>query len=170
MGLNPDGDPAPAPSTEAGESKGKQQPLTDKDFTVKEAIRTSAFWFMLVAMWAAVERYVKLDHDAERREWERRIQVITDAVKGIPTVRTRKIVPPIANRVPHVLLLWDEKRVRLTPVRMKQKLAGGEPSIATARVHGTGKDGFLISVFMLQPGEDCIVGKRVREILDEASK
>lgn len=50
MGLNPDGDPAPAPTTDDAESKGKQQPLTDKDFTVREAIRTSAFWFMLLGL------------------------------------------------------------------------------------------------------------------------
>ena len=124
----------------------------------------------MVAMWSAVERYVKLDHDAENRKWERQIQVIVDAVKDLATVTTRKIVPPIANRVPHLLLNWDEKRVRLTPPAMKQKLAAGEPSIATARVHGTGQEGFLVSVFMLQSGEDHIVGKRLREILVEASK
>ncbi len=51
---------------------------------------------------------------------------------------------------------------------MKQKLAEGNPPIMTARVHGTGEAGFLISVFMLQPGEDQIVAKRVREILQQA--
>ncbi|MBI3467265.1 MAG: aminotransferase class V-fold PLP-dependent enzyme [Planctomycetes bacterium] len=119
----------------------------------------------MVAMWAAVERYVHLDHEAERREWERRIGVIEHSLAGIPTVQTRRITPPIANQVPHLLILWDEERLKLTPAQMKQRLAEGKPSIATARVHGTGEEGFLISVFMLQPGEDEIVAVRVRELL-----
>src|SRR5262249_54716135 len=32
----------------------------------------------MVALWAAVERYVLLDHDGQWREWERRIGVIED--------------------------------------------------------------------------------------------
>jgi L-seryl-tRNA(Ser) seleniumtransferase len=122
----------------------------------------------MVAMWAAVERFMRLDLDAEDREWRRRIETIVAAVRAIPTVATETIVPPIANCVPHLLLHWDETRLKLSPEQMKMKLAAGKPSIATARVHGTGETGFLISVFMLQPGEDETVAARVREILEEA--
>lgn len=119
----------------------------------------------MVAMCAAVERYLKLDHEAEWREWERRIAVIADAVKGIPTVSTKTIVPPIANHVPHLLILWDEARLKITRDQLKQRLSDGDPPIATARVHGTGDEGFLISVFMLQPGEENVVAQRVRTLL-----
>lgn len=123
----------------------------------------------MVAMWAAVERFMKLDHEAEQREWEKRIATIERAVQEIPTVQTRRIVPPIANRVPHLLISWDEQRVRITPAQMKQKLADGDPSIATARVHGTGDQGFLISVFMLQPDEDTLVAASLQKILQQAA-
>ncbi len=123
----------------------------------------------MVAMWAAVQRYVRLDHAAEVREWERRIGVIEAALRGLPTVTTRRIVPPIANHVPHLLIDWDENRVPITPSEMKRQLATGNPSIATARVEGTGTDGFLVSVFMLQPDEDRIVADRLREILSQAA-
>lgn len=119
----------------------------------------------MVAMCAAVERFLKLDHDAEWREWERRIAVISAAIKDIPSVTTKSIVPPIANRVPHLLILWDEDELKVTREQLKQRLADGDPPIATARVHGTGDEGFLISVFMLQPGEDSTVGRRLRQIL-----
>ncbi|MGE5193005.1 MAG: aminotransferase class V-fold PLP-dependent enzyme [Deltaproteobacteria bacterium] len=122
----------------------------------------------MVAMWAAVERFMRLDLDAEEREWRRRIETIAAAVRDVPTVKAETIVPPVANHVPHLLLHWDEVRLKITPERMKAKLAAGNPPIATARVHGTGETGFLISVFMLQPGEDQIVAARVREILEEA--
>jgi L-seryl-tRNA(Ser) seleniumtransferase len=80
-------------------------------------------------------------------------------------VTTKQIVPPIANHVPHALIVWDEQRLKVTRQQMKQQLAGGDPAIATARVHGTGSEGFLISVFLLQPGEDKIVAARLRRIL-----
>ena len=91
-------------------------------------------------------------------------------LRDLPTVRTKRITPPIANHVPHLLILWDERRLGLTPAEMKQRLAEGDPSIATARVHGTGDEGFLISVFMLQEGEARVVGERVRAILKGRAK
>lgn len=121
----------------------------------------------MVAMWAAVERFVHLDHAAETREWERRIAVIEDELRGIPTLRTERIVPPIANRVPHVIIHWDEARFRLTPADVKTKLEAGDPSIVTARVHGTGDKGLLISVFMLNTGEERIVASRLVQVLQE---
>lgn len=119
----------------------------------------------MVAMWAAVERFMKLDLDAEVREWNRRIDTIVAVLRDVSTLRAETIVPPIENHVPHLLLHWDETKLRVTPAQMKTKLAAGQPSIATARVHGTGDTGFLLSVFMLQPGEEQIVAERVRAIL-----
>ena len=123
----------------------------------------------MVAMWAAVKRFVNLDHGAERRQWEQRLETIARALADIPTVRSEQIVPPIANQVPHLLVFWDEQSVKVSYAQMKQRLAEGTPSIATARVHGTGQDGFLISVFMLMPGEDAIVAARMLEILKAAA-
>src|SRR5438445_904072 len=58
----------------------------------------------MIALLAAVERYVRTDHQAEWREWERRIGVIEQALKGVPTLACERIVPAIANHVPHLLL------------------------------------------------------------------
>jgi len=123
----------------------------------------------MVAMWAAVERFADLDHEAEQHEWVKRIARIEKAMASIPTVETKRIVPPIANHVPHLLILWDEQRVRITPQQVKKQLADGEPSVATARVHGTGDQGFLISVFMLKPNEDAIVAARLQQVFKQAS-
>lgn len=124
----------------------------------------------MVAMWAAVRRYVNLDHAAEEQQWQQRIDVIVESVADLPSVTTRRVVPPIANHVPHLLIFWDESRLRIARSELKQKLAAGEPSIATARVHGTGDEGFLISVFMLEPGEDQVVGQRLRQILEQSDR
>jgi L-seryl-tRNA(Ser) seleniumtransferase len=123
----------------------------------------------MVALLAAVERYVRLDHKAEWREWERRIGVIERALEDVPTLRCERVVPPIANRVPHLILTWDERRLRLTRQRLTRDLAAGDPPIQIGRVSGTGDKGVLISVFMLQPGEDVLVAARLKGILEKAS-
>src|SRR5262249_11862440 len=119
----------------------------------------------MVALLVAVERFVRTDHEAEWREWERRIAVIEKAVKGVPTLECERIVPPIANHVPHLILSWDEKRLKRTRGELTQALAAGDPPIQIGRVSGTGDKGVLISVLMLQDGEDRIVADRLRAIL-----
>jgi L-seryl-tRNA(Ser) seleniumtransferase len=123
----------------------------------------------MVAALAAVERFVRLDHKAEEREFERRIGVIEQAVKDIPTLRSERITPAIANHVPHLLLSWDEKRLKLTRARFTQMLMEADPPIQIGRVSGTGDRGVLISVLTLQVGEDRIVADRIRGILAKAS-
>ncbi|HET6328973.1 MAG TPA: aminotransferase class V-fold PLP-dependent enzyme [Planctomycetaceae bacterium] len=123
----------------------------------------------MVALWAAVERYVRLDHEAERREWERRVSEIEKSLAGIPTVTTQQVVPPIANHVPHLLVFWDESRIRIDRDQVTKQMAAGHPSIALGRVSGTGDRGLLISVFQLKPGEEQVVARRLCEILREAA-
>jgi L-seryl-tRNA(Ser) seleniumtransferase len=122
----------------------------------------------MVALLAAVERYVRTDHKAEWREWERRLGVIEQALKGVPTLRCERVVPPIANHVPHLLLTWDEKRAKLTPARLARELAAGDPPIQIGRVAGTGDKGALVSVFTLQEGEERTVADRLQAILTKA--
>jgi L-seryl-tRNA(Ser) seleniumtransferase len=124
----------------------------------------------MIALLAAVERYVKVDHQAEWREWERRIGVIEKAVRDIPTLQCERIVPPVANRVPHLLLTWDERRLKVTRQRLTRELLESDPPIQIGRVSGTGDRGVLISVFVLQPGEERIVANRLRAILQTAGK
>jgi L-seryl-tRNA(Ser) seleniumtransferase len=119
----------------------------------------------MIALLAAVERYLSVDHRAEWQEWERRLGMIEQALAGVPTLECERIVPPIANRVPHLIISWDEKRLRLTREQLTRRLAEGDPPIQIGRVSGTGDKGVLISVFMLQEGEDALVAKRLAGLL-----
>ena len=83
--------------------------------------------------------------------------VIEAAVKEIPTVKTERFVPPIANHVPHVMIFWDESRVRIDRDKVTEKLAAGDPSISLGRVRGTGDKGLLVSVFQLKPGNSALI-------------
>jgi len=122
----------------------------------------------MIALLAAVERYVRTDHAAEWREWERRLGAIESALRDVPTLKTQRLVPAIANHVPHVLLFWDESVVRITREQVTKQLVGGDPSIALGRVHGTGDAGLLVSVFMLKPDEVETVAARLRDVLEQA--
>jgi L-seryl-tRNA(Ser) seleniumtransferase len=119
----------------------------------------------MIALLAAVERFVRLDWNALTRQWNERIDRIEHAVDKVPTLKCERVVPPIANHVPHLLLTWDEKRLQLTREALIRKLAAGDPPIDIGRVRGTGDRGVLVSVFMLQEGQDAIVAARLKDAL-----
>jgi D-glucosaminate-6-phosphate ammonia-lyase len=123
----------------------------------------------MVATVAAVERFVKLDPDAEWKEYERKIGVIETAVKAIPTVECERIVPSISNHVPHLQITWDEARVKTMPAKVTRELAAGAPPIRIGRVTHTGDKGILISVLCLQADEEQTVARRLVEILKKAA-
>jgi L-seryl-tRNA(Ser) seleniumtransferase len=116
----------------------------------------------MVGMLAAVELYLKNDHAADWREWERRVKVIADSLAGVEGVTTERFVPEIANQVPHVRVLWDEPRLGVSRLELVQRLREGTPSI---EVVPEVKPGVEIASWMLQRGEAEIVGKALRRIL-----
>ena len=94
--------------------------------------------------------------------------VIEKAVKDIAGVQCERVVPAIANEVPHLIVAWDEKRLKLTRAQVTRALAAGNPPIQIGRVSGTGDRGILFSVLTLQAGEDQIIADRLHAILSKA--
>jgi uncharacterized pyridoxal phosphate-dependent enzyme len=115
-----------------------------------------------IGMLVALESYLKEDHAAVWKDWERRCQCIAAALKGFDDVKTEVFVPKIANAVPHLRLRWDTQKRKLTTADMVRKLREGKPSIEVAP--GAGRQ-FAIGVWMMEPGEDAVVGERIRSIL-----
>ncbi len=120
----------------------------------------------LLGMLAAVELYLKRDHQADRREWEKRVKLIQDAVTSVPGVKTEVYVPPVANHVPHLRVQWDRNTVKITPAEAARRLREGQPSIEL--VPGA-RERLDVGVWMLQPGEHKIVARRLREVLRSAA-
>src|SRR5712692_1183204 len=113
----------------------------------------------MIGLLAAVERYLKADHEAERRELEGRAAHIIETLSKIRGVKAERNVPEIANHVPHVQVEWDEKR----PAReIVQQLLEGEPSIAVSQ---RGERGLTISVWMMRGEEHKAVARRLKEVL-----
>jgi L-seryl-tRNA(Ser) seleniumtransferase len=128
----------------------------------------------IVGMVAAVDWFLKQDDAAMEAEFRKRAERIAEQVKKVPTVQTQIFIPPVANHVPHLLVTYDANRLRATGLEIMQKLREGKPRIelnpatgggpASAGLPG-GANTIIVGVWMLQPGEDIIVGRRLREAL-----
>lgn len=128
----------------------------------------------IVGMVAAVDWFLKQDDAAMEGEFRKRAERIADQVKKVPTVQTQIFIPPVANHVPHLLITYDATRLRATGLEIMQKLREGKPRIelnpatgggpASAGLPG-GANTIIVGVWMLHAGEDAIVGRRLREVL-----
>jgi L-seryl-tRNA(Ser) seleniumtransferase len=117
----------------------------------------------ILGMMVAVEVYIKKDHAAEWREFEKRIKIVADSVGPVSGVKTETFVPEIANAVPHLRISWDEAALKITSKEATKKLLDGEPSI---ELRPGAKAGTIeVAVWMLQPGEAQVVARRIREVL-----
>jgi L-seryl-tRNA(Ser) seleniumtransferase len=131
----------------------------------------------IVGMVAAVDWLLEQNEEEMQKEFHRRAERIVALLKDIPTVRSEIFVPPVANVVPHLVIRYDSNRVRKAPLEVLQALRDGTPSIelnpATGRKSGSAglpnaEDAIVVGVWMLQPGEDLIVGRHLREVLLKA--
>ncbi len=119
----------------------------------------------IVGLLVALELFLDRDHDAQWREWTRRCRRIEQAVAGVANAQTEVFVPEIANAVPHLRIRWDYAKADLTPQGLAQRLREGEPSI---EVRPGGDEALEVGVWMLEPGEERIVGRRIHAELAAA--
>ena len=119
----------------------------------------------MVGMLAAIERFVALDHADEGREFERRAETIKKGAEAVRGVTAEIFVPDVANHVPHVRVSWDRTTRALEPESVVRAMQEGEPSIVI-RSEG---DTLVVGVWMMQPGEERVVARRLRQELERQS-
>ena len=134
----------------------------------------------IVGMVAAVDWILAQSDEAMDKEFRRRADKIAAMLKDVPTVTTEVSVPPVANHVPHLAIRYDRSRVKVSARDVMLELRKGSPSIelnpSTGQRSGasagirTDENTIVVGVWMLQPGEDAIVGKRLKEVLTRAAK
>jgi len=123
----------------------------------------------MVAMMVALEVYLQRDHQADWREWERRVDVIREGLAAVLGVMTERFVPPIANQVPHARIRWDQRLVKVSAAEIVRELRDGNPSIEVVPVPY--EEGSVeIASWMLQPGEAEIIARRLGEGLASATR
>ncbi|MBV8809314.1 MAG: selenocysteine synthase [Acidobacteriaceae bacterium] len=131
----------------------------------------------IVGMVAAVDWFLSQSDQEMEAEFRGRADRICAEVKKIPTLQSSIVVPAVANHVPHLLLRYDQQRVKMTPLEVAEKLRNGHPSIelnpSTGRREGSAglhsdENTIVVGVWMLEPGEDVIVGRRLYQVLSAA--
>lgn len=142
----------------------------------------------IMGILAAIEYWSQADLGALNKEWQRRVERIQKLVETVPGVTSDISIPEEGNSYPTLTVKWDEEKFGLTIAQCDQQLRDGDPRIEVltdsnpsgvlARLRqnqasggkGGRPDQLQIISMTLQPGEDLIVGNRLRQILDKARK
>lgn len=135
---------------------------------------------------AAVEAWKKIDLSQMDKEWEQRVQRIAKVAETVPGVSTEIQIPQGGNRYPTLTVAWDVQKWGFSVQDCAIQLREGEPRIEVLTADNPSlvpavregypnkgpqrADRLQIIPSTLKPGEDLIIGKRLREILGAARK
>src|SRR3989442_3702452 len=137
----------------------------------------------------AVETWLKIDSRKLYEEWNARVTRIAKLVETVPGVQTEIYVPDNGNRYPTLRVSWDQQAWGFSVDDCVQKLRQADPvievldadnpSLVPAVREGIqkpdkkerkGPSHLELVSMTIQPGEEMIVGQRLRTILGTARK
>ncbi len=139
----------------------------------------------IIGCLAAVEAWFGMDLNALSKQWATRVERIATLVGTVPGVET-KIYTPDTNQYPTLVVSWNESAWGYTTADCARDLLDGSPSIAvltddnpsdvlsrkntpSKSSKGSQPNKLEIVSMTLKPGEEIIVGKRLRQLLSAAS-
>ena len=114
----------------------------------------------ILGLYVAIEKFIRTGEE-EWNFWMKQIAHIENAVKDINSIKTRVFVPELANCTPNLEISWDPTVIKATGQQIQKKLSLGEPGIEL----NAGKNNISLVTFIMVPGEEKIVAKRIREEL-----
>ena len=132
----------------------------------------------IVGMVAAVDWILSQTDAGLEAEFRKRADKIAAQLKNIPTMTSSVVIPnTAANAIPHLLLRYDTARIKIKPIDVMAELRKGTPSIElnpqTGKKPGAGlpsdENTIVVGVWMLEPGEELIVARRIKEVLEKAA-
>jgi seryl-tRNA(Sec) selenium transferase len=142
----------------------------------------------IMGVLAAVEWWSKADINALDKEWRAHLGRIAKLVETVPGVKAEITKPEQPYVHPKLKVSWDEQAWGFTIADCDKKLREGEPRIEVLTWYNnpcvvpaarSGDDGakrpsrpdeMQIIAQTLQPGEELIIGRRLREILSVRRK
>jgi len=138
---------------------------------------------------AALETWLKIDEKKLYEEWNARLDRIRKLVETVPQVKTSTYIPDDGNRYPTLKVYWDQQAWGFTIADCVRELRAGDPcievlgtdnpSLVTAVREGNpvptrkerkAPDHIELISMTIQPGEEIIVGERLRSVLGTAQK
>lgn len=117
----------------------------------------------ILGLYVAIEKFIRTGEE-EWNFWMKQIAHIEDSVKDLPSIKTRVFVPELANCTPNLEISWDPTVIKATGQEIQKRLSLGEPGIEL----NAGKNNISLVTFIMVPGEEKIVAKRIREELLKA--
>ena len=143
----------------------------------------------IIGCLTALETWLTVDEKKLYREWNSRVDRIRKLVDTVPNVKTAIYVPDDGNRFPTLKVTWDQEAWGFTITDCVEKLRAGNPvievlgadnpSLVTAVREGNpnpnrkerkGPDHIELVSMTIKPGEEIIVGQRLRAVLNAAQK
>jgi len=137
----------------------------------------------IMGILAAVEYWSKADLNALNKEWQGRVERVAKLAETVPGVTTSIEIPVGSNSYPTLTVHWDEAAFGMTVAQCVEELAAGNPRIEALSTLGNRSllpplrkstanvvNKLQVVSMTLQPGEDLIVGRRIREVLNKARK
>ena len=137
----------------------------------------------------ALETWLKIDEKKLYAEWNGRVDRIRKLADTVPGVKTDIYIPDDGNRYPTLKVSWDQKAWGYSLVDCVRELRQGDPvievvgvdnpSLVTAVREGNPNpnrkehkdpDHIELVSMTIKPGEEIIVGQRLRAILSAAQK
>ncbi len=135
----------------------------------------------------ALETWLKLDEKKLYAEWNGRVDRVRKLVETVPGVRTDTFIPENGNRYPTLRVYWDQQTWGFSISDCVRELRAGDPvievlgadnpSLVTAVREGRPNpkerkepDHIELVSMTIKPGEEVVVGQRLRAILGSAQK
>ena len=123
-----------------------------------------------MGMLAAVEMWVKRDHDAEWKQWQAGWTISPHKPPKSRGVTSEILQPEdLSNHAPRLRLNWDAARLGITGTEVEEILLHGRPRIAINESSGTRRDrrpsSLTIMPYMMMPGDDQIAAAAIRKLL-----
>jgi len=131
-----------------------------------------------IGMLAAVEAWTKRDHPKEELTWTSYLETIAKRVSGIDGITTNIRQPEgLDNRTPNLTISWDPNKFNATGPDIATYLSTTKPRIAMSAGGGSGRGAatntqttpstyISLAAWMMQPGDDKIVGDRIFSALN----
>ena len=122
----------------------------------------------ILGMYAALHRFINLDHKKEWQMWENKIAFIAGQIKSIPGVTTSTHIPEsLDNQMPTLKVTWDPNKIKVTNAEMGERLRKGNPSVEV--ISWEAPNTLRCGMHVLEAGEEKIVASRLKEELLKAS-
>ncbi|MGA2591890.1 MAG: PLP-dependent transferase [Bryobacteraceae bacterium] len=124
----------------------------------------------IMGMLAAVEMWVKRDHEGEWRQWQSWLDYIAEQATQVPGVTSEILQPEdLSNHAPRLRLHWDAQKLGITGAEVEEILLHGQPRIAVNEGTGTRRDNrpssITIMPYMMMPGDDKIAAAAIHNLL-----